>query len=283
MKIAVLSDIHANYVALEAATDHIERWRPDFVVVAGDIVNRGPRTHDCLNLILEKQFLEGWEIIRGNHEEYVIQCAKQTPRQPGPQYDLYQPVYFAIEQMNQDISPLQQLPENISKIHPNYGEVRIVHASMINNRDGIYPETKDSSLRKKIAPAPAVFITGHTHRPLIRTVNGTLVINSGSAGLPFDEDLRPSYAQITWNKGQWQAEIIRLAYDIAQAEKDFETSGYLEGAGPLARLILLELELGLGQLYQWTMKYSQPILNGEITVEQATTEFLEDPITKPYW
>ena len=43
MKLAVLADIHANLPALLAVLDSIDAWRPDAVVVAGDIVNRGPR------------------------------------------------------------------------------------------------------------------------------------------------------------------------------------------------------------------------------------------------
>ena len=54
MKIAVLADIHANYRALETTIDHVERWKPDHVFVAGDIVNRGPRSLCCLQRIEEK-------------------------------------------------------------------------------------------------------------------------------------------------------------------------------------------------------------------------------------
>ena len=56
MKIAVLADIHANYRALETVVQHVENWRPDSVLVAGDIVNRGPRSFCCLEYI-EKRYL----------------------------------------------------------------------------------------------------------------------------------------------------------------------------------------------------------------------------------
>ena len=38
---------------------------------------------------------------------------------------------------------------------------------MRNNRDGVYPLTTDDDLRRQIAPAPTVFVTGHTHLSLI--------------------------------------------------------------------------------------------------------------------
>ena len=53
MKIAIIADPHANYFALQATIDHVESWKPDAVVVVGDLVNRGPRPSECLHLVLE--------------------------------------------------------------------------------------------------------------------------------------------------------------------------------------------------------------------------------------
>ncbi|NTU66001.1 MAG: metallophosphoesterase, partial [Chloroflexi bacterium] len=68
MKLAVLADIHSNWRALQAVADHIEQWQPDRVVVAGDVINRGPRPVECADFILAR----GWAWVRGNHEEYVL-------------------------------------------------------------------------------------------------------------------------------------------------------------------------------------------------------------------
>ncbi len=283
MKIAVLADIHANYRALETTVDHVERWNPDFVLVAGDIVNRGPRSLCCLQMIEEKRKKAGWKVIRGNHEDYVIERDHPDDPKCGPQFEMFQPVHFTYQQLNQNIDRIRTLPEKISLALENEGEVRLLHGSMIGNRDGIYPEDSEAELAHKIAPPPAVFITGHTHRSLIAQVNGALIVNAGSVGLPFDGDTRPAYAQITHHQGIWQAAIIRLAYDRQSAERDFRDFGFVGGGGPLVNLILLELRTGMGQLYQWVEKYLQPIQDGEITVEEAANEFLENPITQPYW
>jgi len=163
------------------------------------------------------------------------------------------------------------------------GEIRVLHGSMLGNRDGIYPENTTLELTPKISPPPAVFITGHTHRAMIRRICGTLVVNAGSVGLPFDGDTRAGYAQVTYNAGHWQAEIIRLNYNQFSAEKDFHKYGFIMGGGPLVDLILLELKTGLGQLYQWAAKYDHLIRTGKITVEESVREYLTNPITKPYW
>ena len=283
MKIAVLTDIHANYRALGTVIDHIERWDPDHVIVAGDFVNRGPRSECCKNKIEEKRLNDGWMVIRGNHEDYVIERDDPDDPKSGILFDMYQPVHFAYQQLNQDVSFLRSLPNRINMEYLDLGSIRICHASMLGNRVGIYPEDTNNKIIKKISPPPAVFIAGHTHRSLIHHINSTLIVNAGSVGLPFDGDTRAAYAQIIFHKGQWSAEIIRLEYDLQSAVKDFQDYGFFEGGGPLVNIILMELRTGLGQLYQWVSEYFSPIKNGEITVEEATKQFLENPVTKPYW
>ena len=283
MKIAVLSDIHGNIQALEAVTDHAERWQPDLIMVAGDIVNRGPRSSDCIDFIIEKQKQDDWKIIRGNHEDYVIKKGNPDDQQTDQQAALFQPAHHIYQQLKQNVSKISGLPEAININSGGFGTVRMVHASMQHNRDGIYPETKDEKLEKQIDPAPDVFITGHTHRPLVRRLNKTLVVNAGSVGLPFDKDQRTGYAQITFRQKCWEAKIVRLAYDIEQAKRDFFETGYMNGAGPQAKIVLLELDLALSQLWHWSNRYSKLILQKKISVSDSIKAFLKDPITETYW
>jgi hypothetical protein len=146
-----------------------------------------------------------------------------------------------------------------------------------------FPKTTDDQIRNKMQaagqPVPKLFCTAHTHYPLIRSVDDTLVVNVGAAGLPFDGDPRAAYAQLTWLKGQWKARIIRLDYDRPQAEQDFYNSGYLANGGPLIKLILDELHTARPNLYQWTLQYHNLIMAGEITLEQSVSNYLSEKNT----
>ena len=281
MKIAILSDLHANFVALQAVLEHIENWRPDHVVVAGDFVNRGPRPAESLRMLVEKSASGGWLFIRGNHEDYVIEQSSPQAPVEGPLAAVHRPSRWTANQLGSDIALLVDMPFQQSLWDPNGNELRFVHASMLGNRVGIYPETPDERLPAKLgvgAPLPshnlAVFGVGHTHRPLIRTKNSTLIVNAGSAGLPFDYDTRVSYAQLTFQDGQWRAAIIRLEYDLAQAEMDFFRFGYLDGGGPLVKLVLTELHDARSMLYGWAVKYQEAAMAGEITVEESVNQYL---------
>ncbi|GAG90617.1 unnamed protein product, partial [marine sediment metagenome] len=188
MKIAVLADIHGNLPALQAVISHIDQWKPDEVMVAGDVVNRGPRPLECLETVKEKQINDGWMVVRGNHEDYVISLTLPDSPRSGPYFEICRTSYWTLHQLDGHVADLNDMPFQVSTKTPDGGEIRAVHASMRDNRDGIYCDTPDDSLREQIAPPPLALCVGHTHRPLIRTLDDTLVVNVGSIGMPFDGD-----------------------------------------------------------------------------------------------
>jgi predicted phosphodiesterase len=270
MKIAVLADIHGNEVALQAVAAHVATWRPDRVIVAGDVVNRGPRSLACLDFVLAKQQQEGWLLVRGNHEDYVLQQAQPTAPRSGPLFAMQQSSFQIWRQLNGDLAALAAMPFHVSVTGPDGRELRVIHASMKNNRTGIYPDTPDESLRQMIAPPPGVLCVGHTHRPLIRRLDDTLVVNAGSVGLPFDGDRRAAYARLSYGHGRWQARIVRLAYDWELGEQAYFTDGFLEN-DPLAQLVLLEFRQARPLLGHWFRQYEQRVLDGEISLAEAVT------------
>jgi len=276
MKLAVLADIHANYVALQTVAEHIEAWQPNLIVVAGDVVNRGPRPVECLRFVQDKQQSRGWLTVRGNHEDYVISCGAPDAPSCGPEYDIFRTGYWTYQQLNGDVAALEAMPFQQSQLAPDGSEARITHASMRGNRDGIYPETTDDELRRQIQPPPLLLCVGHTHRPLVRQIDETLVVNVGATGLPFDGDPRASYAQLTWRQAGWNAKIIRLDYDRQQTEQDFYDSGFMAESGALAPLILNEFHTARSRIYQWAEQYEAAVLSGEMTIEESVVRFMAD-------
>jgi putative phosphoesterase len=275
MKLAVMADIHANLRALQAVTDHLEKWQPDRVIVAGDIVNRGPRPLECLQFVQDKQPAENWQVVIGNHEEYVIHHSLPDAPRSGAQFQIYQTSYWTYGKLNGDVSALKAMPYHVT-LTELLGLIHVTHASMRGTRDGILPHVSDDQLRKQIDPRAAVFCVGHTHLPLVRQIDQTLVVNCGAVGLPFDGDPRAAYAQIEWRGDQWQAKIIRLEYDRAQADRDFDESGFMDQSGAFGPLIRRELHMARSSLMEWSTEFEPPVLNGEISIEESVRRFLND-------
>ena len=278
MKIAVLADIHGNFQALQKVAGHVEKWGPDLVFVVGDTINRGPYSKACWQFVRQKRRSDDWRIIRGNHEDYVLDFEEPDAPTDIPKFNILQHVYWNYQQFAPDeIESIKALPYQIEQTVCNKQIIRAVHASMQGIRKGIYPSTSKEDLADKIAPAPHILAVGHTHYPLLRTLDGTLVVNAGSVGLPFDGDTRPSYAQICWQSDHWEAEIIRLHYDHAAAIKDFYQSGYIAGGGHMVRVVLHELITARPQLSHWNRLYAEAVMQGEFSVEEAVERYLAEP------
>ena len=294
MKIAVFADVHSNLDALETVLDHIDRWRPDRVLCAGDIINRGPKPRECTERVVTRALAEDWGMIYGNHERYVLKFGRGSLPDRGPEFEIIRHAKWTYDQLagqtgqagpdstsrpespDRLVARLEALPFQWSMTDEAGNELRMVHASMLGDRKGIFPDDTEASLREKIAPAPKVLVVGHTHRPLIRTVDDALVVNVGAVGAPFDQDPRAAYAQMTFEAGAWKAEIIRLDYDRERAITRFYEYGYLEDSGDFARLILAEFREARSLIPGWYREYEDRVMSGEIPLKASVDRYLED-------
>ena len=285
MKLAVLSDIHANWPALAATMADVDAWRPDLVLVNGDVVNSGPSNVACWEAVRQRAAADGWVLLRGNHEEYVAEWLEYAGPRHGPAYDLIRLSEWTYRQLDDPAAAMAMaaLPERWQWAAPDGSRLVAMHASPLGNRAGIYPFTSDDEARRKIVPGAAVFLTAHTHVPHQRLLDGTQVVNTGSIGLPGDGDGRASYGRVTWERRRgWRAEIVRVAYDRAAAERDFFTSGFLAEAGPEAEMALVEFRAARDARTRWRAIYGDSVRRGELTLGETIRLFLDETEFRPF-
>ncbi len=275
MKIAVLSDIHGNSPALAAVVEDIKHWSPDRVIVNGDIVSRGPYSKQVLEMLSTD--LPDSTLLTGNHETFVLHCADNRLEPGHERYDFQRFSQWTAEQIgNGWLAKIKQWRDHVDLIDlDGNSSFHVTHGSRIGNRDGISKKTPDMDLPKKLGEARDLFVGSHTHQPLVRHFNGRIVVNTGSVGQPLDSDPRSAYGQFTLNKGQWQVNIKRVAYDKAQAEKDFHESGFLDAGGPVAQLIILEHKHSSPFVGPFMHQYLKSINAKEMTLANAVQRYLE--------
>jgi predicted phosphodiesterase len=272
MKIAVFSDVHGNLPGLQAVLDDIGSWRPDEVIVNGDLVSRGPSSGECLRLL--KAEYPHTRFLKGNHEAYVLRCADASRDPADPRFELHRVAQWTADRLDRAIEEIRRWPDGIDLRAPADASVHITHGSRLGNRDGIFPHTADRELAGKLGDTRDLFIASHTHKPLIRRYNGTLVVNTGSVGQPLDGDPRAAYGRFELHGRRWQAAIVRVDYDRERAIRDFRVSGFMEECGPLARLIYAELRCCRPWVGPWMKQYLKAVESGQIHVEQAVDRYL---------
>ncbi len=273
MKLAVISDVHGNVPALQMVLEHIERWGPDQIIVNGDLINRGPYSLQVLRLVTDR--FPDSIFLKGNHEDFVLNCGTGEEPTFGPVYEMRRFSHWTYSQLGSEMDAISDWEESLDLDGLDGGRLHITHGTRLGNRDGITPRTEDRELPKKLGSGADMFITSHTHWPFVRKYNGATVVNSGSVGSPFDRDYRASYAQISYSQGRWMADIIRLDYDKKQAERNFELSGFLDAGGPIARLILMELHHARGLIGLWIREYEDAVIAGEISLEKSVDMHLD--------
>jgi predicted phosphodiesterase len=274
MRVAVFSDVQANLQAFEVVAEDILRWDPELVIMAGDLVNRGPDNPGCLELFDELRRERGWLPVQGNHEEWVLRCFEEEPKSP-LEAEMRRFTDWAAAQIGAERARLLAgWADHLCFHGPDGGWVHITHGSMLGNRAGISRSVPDTMLDERLPDAISLFVGGHTHKVHRRNYRGVEVVNVGSVGSPFDCDDRASYGRFEFRNGRWRTDIVRLAYDRAATERDFEDSGFIDGGGPLARIIYEEWKRADLLIRFWRERYQAAVRAGEISLQRSVDEFL---------
>lgn len=274
MKVAILSDVQGNLPAMEVAVERILAAGPDLVLMDGDLVNRGPVSLDCLDLFERLQREHGWLPLKGNHETWVLRCAREAPHSP-LDAELRRFADWTARQLGPRLQALADWPDHLCfHAGPDDSWVHVTHGTLASNRQGVTAGIPDAELRGALPLDVALFVTAHTHRPLTRTVDGLPILNVGSVGAPFDGDPRGSYALLEFRRGAWHGEILRFDYDRRRTARDFRESGFLAEGGPLAAILFEEWRQARLLMPLWRRDHEPAVLAGERPLDAAVTDFL---------
>ncbi len=224
-KIALIADIHANVLALEAVLARIAREGIDEIWMLGDVVGYGPRPLECLEMLAASPI--PLRCVLGNTDGYVL----DTPWHLGQSLTA-EPFAAAPEQTDNLAWTVERLGEaGLEKMRAwslvlKFGfesrEACLFHGSFGNPETGIQPATQADELPGLVGGTAAMVVgCGHVHRPFFRENElGLKLINPGSVGAPLDEDPRASYAVIEFDPARLAIAFHRAEYAIDKVVAD---------------------------------------------------------------
>ena len=220
MKVAVISDVHGNLLALEAVLEDIARQGIDATVALGDF-RSGP--FDPAG-VADRLMGLGLPSVRGNHDRFITD---------GRENDWH---IDALVRATLDARQHEWLA-SVPVTQVFSGEVFLCHGTPRDDNtawmDGFVGNIVTLLPQERIEAEAAgfdypVLLCGHTHAPRsVRLRDGRLVVNPGSVGLPFEmgsPDAR--YAIIEKRGGQWSTQLRAIPYDHAGAARQARDKGY---------------------------------------------------------
>ena len=237
MKVAIFSDVHGNYTALEAVLKDIKKHEPDHLIFAGDLCTDGARPSACV----KKLRSEALSPIYGNTDERVnngpvlsrnragvarrrtieAKAENDNDKWTWAQLDPADRTWLSAHSFYRRVSPTQ---------HPK-DDLFVVHANPLDTEHHIFPSEErqkelfgevrqpddDVTLKKLLGHINGGIVAfGHLHIPFIRQWNDITLVNVSSVSLPLDGDQRAKYALFTWDaeQGSWTIEHQYVAYDV---------------------------------------------------------------------
>jgi putative phosphoesterase len=221
MRIAIVSDIHGNLLALEAVIADLRLQSPDIVLQGGDLPYGGCHAAEVMDRVAEL----GWPGVVGNTDEVLWNTnglARLMAEAPKLRPLLQIIVQCAVATKNligeSRLKKLQTLPMQIRQ-----QELVLLHASPGDLWKSPMDSSDEKALERVYRPLNAQMVVyGHIHRPFIKRLSGFTVCNSGSVGMPYDGDSRSSYLLLT----DGQPEIRRVEYDIEAENRLLLASNY---------------------------------------------------------
>jgi diadenosine tetraphosphatase ApaH/serine/threonine PP2A family protein phosphatase len=223
MRTLIISDIHANLVALEAVL--ADAGNIDAAWCLGDLVGYGPNPNECIERIRE---LPNLQCIMGNHDAAAVGVIEVDAFNP----DARKTVLWTQERLtpaNKDY--LKNLPDRIKLEY-----FTLVHGSPFKPIWEYLLEPRSATISFEFFDTPYCFV-GHTHVPVLfylpddrltaqlivpehvsqMMLAPRSIVNPSSVGQPRDHDARSAYAILNMDDFTW--EWHRVSYDIEAVQE----------------------------------------------------------------
>lgn len=213
MKIAVISDIHANIYALMNILEDIDDQKVDTIICLGDLVGYGPHPNEVVSAIRRRNIL----CIKGNYDSSVVDNQYSYIRET--ELNSFSLPWTVNELREENRLYLNNLPSSISlnilnkKILFVHGSPNTVNEYLLDNSENTAKVMEDLN--------EDVLVCAHTHLPSVKEFNRKVYVNCGSVGKPKIGRPNSTYCilDITSDAGI-KVQIKEVEYDVKKIIKD---------------------------------------------------------------
>lgn len=212
-RVAVLSDVHGNAVALEAVLRKLADVAPDLVVFGGDLT-WGPLPEEARALV--QPFEQSAVFVRGNAERALAEATRADGDALGERER-----WMLRRHSPSTLAFLAGFVERAVVDVDVLGAVCFCHGSPRSDEELITFATPEQRMRALLAGVgERVLVSAHTHIQFDRTVAGIRSVNPGSVGMPYEG--RPGAA--FWAVLGPDVELRVTDYDLDEAVRRYRST-----------------------------------------------------------
>jgi putative phosphoesterase len=226
VRIALISDQHANDVAFRAAVEDVERLGVEEIVCLGDVAQGGAEPAQTLDRLTTLDC----ETVLGNADAFLLEVPTDSPE---PVTERHLEVReWTLAQLS--ASHLEQIRSFAPVVRLQLEGVSMVffHGSPRSFDDVLLPESDARAVEPFLGHDAALLAGGHTHLQWTRRIGDALYVNPGSVGISYDRHLEPpvlrpvaEWALVTVTAGTVAAEFRQVPYAIEDVQAAVRGSG----------------------------------------------------------
>lgn len=229
LNIAVLSDVHGNYAALQKCLDYAVSMGIDTFIFLGDYLGElayPQKTMDILYAVKEKYKCF---FIRGNKEDYWINYEKEPTG--WKEYDSTTGcLHYTFKSLREkDMQFFQSLPLKEELTFEGLMPITICHGSPRKVNEKLLPDNENTFLIMENNSSDYI-LCGHTHKQGKIEHNGKIVLNAGSVGFSNHSDGKAQFMLLKGMQDRWDYSFISLEYNVEKVIADLHSSGLSEKA-----------------------------------------------------
>jgi putative phosphoesterase len=221
MRLAIISDIHCNLVALDTVLAKIETQRVDQLLCPGDVVGLGPQPRE----VIARLQTIACPVVMGNNDGWILQPVLKESSQLDVQY-LQDINVWSIDQLTDaDKAYIKTFQPTITISLSENKTLLAYHGSPRSYHEILDSTTPDQQLEEAFQGFQAdIMVGGHTHMQMFRRYKQQIILNPGSVGLAFDRAFPTTearnvpwaeYAIVDVTTNSLNVELYRIPFDIS--------------------------------------------------------------------
>ncbi|MHB1104258.1 MAG: metallophosphoesterase family protein [Devosia sp.] len=221
MRIAVISDVHGNLIALEAVLADIKRQSVDAILALGDFLSGPFDPIGTANRFIELDL----PCVRGNHDRWIVEGRQKDWEVDALVRGLIEPrhrIWLAALPLN------RAFEGEVFMCHGTPSADDVLWLDGTKPKGGVFHVTREVIEREAEGYDFPVLLCGHSHiARTLRLADGRLVVNPGSVGLPLalgSPDAR--YAIIDRRGGDWMVDLRALPYNWKVVANQARVAGF---------------------------------------------------------
>jgi predicted phosphodiesterase len=230
MRVAIISDMHGNCVALDAVLADLQHDPTDRIVCLGDAIQGGPQPAETVARLREL----ACPVVMGNADAWLLTGQRTSSEPVSPEQEAVRA--WSLAQLSDaarafiaGFQPTITLPLGSDR------QLLCFHGSPHSFDDIIHPETSEEEFTRLLGPfAPALMCGGHTHLQQVRRLGDGFFFNPGSVGVAYNRhqpeesfqlDPWAEYAVLTAEVGRLRLEFRRVPFDVDALLAALQASG----------------------------------------------------------